>query len=83
VLNLAAVRLAVGVCGRGIVGCGGNGAAVLCPAATGEQRQLCLGDVDSVPTSAACLPRLQVLLRLCEPFIDPLSGKAWGKLDAR
>lgn len=25
----------------------------------------------------------QVLLKLCEPFIDPLSGKAWGKLDVR
>ncbi|KAL4426229.1 hypothetical protein ABPG77_009844 [Micractinium sp. CCAP 211/92] len=24
-----------------------------------------------------------VLLKLCEPFIDPLSGKAWGKLDVR
>lgn len=24
-----------------------------------------------------------VLLRLCEPFVDPLSGKAWGKLDTR
>lgn len=26
---------------------------------------------------------LQVLLQLCEPFIDPLSGKAWPRLDAR
>ena len=25
----------------------------------------------------------QVLLRLCEPFSDPLSGTAWGKLDVR
>lgn len=24
-----------------------------------------------------------VLLRVCEPFLDPLSGKAWGKLDPR
>jgi hypothetical protein len=24
-----------------------------------------------------------VLLKLCEPFADPLAGKAWGKLDAR
>lgn len=24
-----------------------------------------------------------VLLRLCEPFVDPLAGKAWGKLDVR
>lgn len=24
-----------------------------------------------------------VLLKLCEPFVDPLSGKAWGKLDVR
>ena len=24
-----------------------------------------------------------VLLRLCDPFLEPLSGKAWGKLDAR
>jgi ubiquitin conjugation factor E4 B len=23
-----------------------------------------------------------VLLRLCDPFVEPLSGKAWGKLDA-
>lgn len=23
-----------------------------------------------------------VLLQMCEPFLDPLSGKAWGKLDA-
>jgi hypothetical protein len=22
-----------------------------------------------------------VLLRLCDPFLEPLSGKAWGKLD--
>lgn len=28
-------------------------------------------------------PARQVLLRLCEPFVDPLSGKAWGKLDTR
>lgn len=24
-----------------------------------------------------------VLLRLCDPFLEPMSGKAWGKLDAR
>lgn len=24
-----------------------------------------------------------VLLKICEPFIDPASGKAWGKLDSR
>ena len=24
-----------------------------------------------------------VLLKVCEPFIDPASGKAWGKLDTR
>ncbi len=23
-----------------------------------------------------------VLLRLCDPFLEPLSGKAWGKVDA-
>lgn len=23
-----------------------------------------------------------VLLQMCEPFLDPLSGKAWGKVDA-
>lgn len=23
-----------------------------------------------------------VLLKMCEPFLDPLSGKAWGKVDA-
>ncbi len=23
-----------------------------------------------------------VLMRLCDPFVDPLQGKAWGKLDA-
>ena len=23
-----------------------------------------------------------VLLKMCEPFLDPLSGKAWGKIDA-
>ena len=24
-----------------------------------------------------------VLLKLCEPFLEPLSGKAWGKVDPR
>lgn len=24
-----------------------------------------------------------VLLRLCDPFLEPLSGKAWGKLDPK
>ena len=24
-----------------------------------------------------------VLLRCCEPFLEPLSGKAWGKVDPR
>ena len=24
-----------------------------------------------------------VLLRCCEPFLEPMSGKAWGKVDAR
>ena len=40
VLNLAAVRLGVGVCGGVLwgVGCGGSGAVVLCPAATAAQR---------------------------------------------
>lgn len=23
-----------------------------------------------------------VLLKMCEPFLEPLSGKAWGKVDA-
>ena len=23
-----------------------------------------------------------VLLQMCEPFLEPLSGKAWGKVDA-
>lgn len=35
-------------------------------------------------TGAAALPcPQQVLLRCCDPFVDPLAGKAWGKLDAR
>ncbi len=24
-----------------------------------------------------------VLLKVCEPFLDPATGKAWGKLDSR
>ena len=24
-----------------------------------------------------------VLLKLCDPFLEPLSGKAWGKVDPR
>lgn len=24
-----------------------------------------------------------VMLKVCDPFLDPASGKAWGKLDAR
>ena len=26
---------------------------------------------------------VSVMLRICDPFLEPSSGKAWGKLDSR
>ncbi|PSC67765.1 putative ubiquitin conjugation factor E4 [Micractinium conductrix] len=40
-------------------------------------------DAKKACTDGFALNLAGVLLRLCDPFIDPLAGKAWGKLDVR
>ncbi|PRW05883.1 putative ubiquitin conjugation factor E4 [Chlorella sorokiniana] len=40
-------------------------------------------DPKKMSTDGFALNLALVLLRCCDPFVDPASGKAWGKLDVR
>ena len=40
-------------------------------------------DLRKAATEGFMLNVAAVLLKLCDPFLDPLLGKAWGRLDAR
>ena len=40
-------------------------------------------DISVAASRGLMLNLSAVLLKVCEPFADPASGKAWGKLDAR
>lgn len=40
-------------------------------------------DVSKAAPRGFMLNLAAVLLRICQPFLDPRSGKAWGRLDTR
>jgi ubiquitin conjugation factor E4 B len=50
---------------------------------TNAERAKMRPDPKKAATDGFMLNLAAVALRLCEPFLDPRSGKAWGKLDAR
>ena len=40
-------------------------------------------NIRQLPSDAFCLTLNAVLLKLCDPFVDPSANKAWSKLDIR
>lgn len=40
-------------------------------------------DPEAVAADGFFLNLSAVLLKCCEPFLEPMSGMAWGKIDAR
>ena len=40
-------------------------------------------NIRQLPSDAFCLTLNTVLLKLCDPFVDPSANKAWSKLDIR
>ena len=40
-------------------------------------------NVQHLPTDGFVLTLNSILLKLCDPFVDPTANKAWSKLDMR
>ena len=50
---------------------------------TNQERAKMRPDVKKAATDGFMINIVAVLLKMCEPFMDPASGKAWSKLDSR
>lgn len=50
---------------------------------TNKEHSKEMPDISAASSRGLMLNLSAVLLRGCEPFLDPASGKAWGKLDSR
>lgn len=50
---------------------------------TNAERMKMRPDFKKASTDGFMLNVAAVALKMCEPFLDPLAGKAWGRLDAR
>lgn len=50
---------------------------------TNQERAKMRPDVKKSATDGFMINIVAVMLRMCEPFMDPASGKAWSKLNAR
>lgn len=50
---------------------------------TNQERAKMRPDIKKAATDGFMLNVAAVLLKMCDPFMDPMSGKAWPRLDAR